>query len=411
MHAEPWSPPDAVAPPRAPRTAARAAAIAGVLCFVTGGALGLSVGAKLTRPEPVRRVEPAAVAEASARRVRMSQLLQERAGVTTAPIRRRTLSPTLDAVGSVEFDRDRLAEVGSRVEGRVARILVGAGAAVQAGQALVEIESAEVSEALAAYVTAQAALSAGRAQGARLARLEADRLVTAREVEQQRAELVAQEAAQRGALQQLMAAGLSAAEVQALARTPQVARVTLRAPIAGRVVAREVVLGQVVEPTTTVLEIADPARLWVQLEVFERDIARVALGSPVEIQTDAHPDVVLRGTVAHIATSMSHATRTGRVRIEIDNASGALRPGQFVRARVRGEGGASREAITVPRDAIVQVEGRPAVFVALGGDAFELRVIETGAADGDDVEVVRGVSAGEALVTRGAFALKSELLR
>jgi cobalt-zinc-cadmium efflux system membrane fusion protein len=410
MHAEPWSPPDVAAPPRGPYPATRAAVIAGVLSFVTGGALGLSLGAKFGRPAEARRTPPTAAAEASVRRVRMSQLLQVRAGVTTAAARRRPLSPTLDAVGSVEFDRDRVAEVGSRVEGRVSRMLVGAGAAVQAGQPLVEIESAAVSEALGAYVTAQAAVTAARAESARLARLEADRLVTAREVEQQRAVLVAQEATQRGAFQRLMAAGLSAAEVQALARAPGVARVTLRAPIAGRVVAREVVLGEVVEPTTTILEIADPTRLWVQLEVFERDLAGVAPGSPVEIKTDAHPDVVLHGTVAHVATSVNHATRTARVRVEIDNAAGALRPGQFVRARVRGEGAASREAVTVPRDAIVQVEGRPAVFVA-AGDAFELRVIEPGAMDGDEVEVVRGVDAGEAVVIRGAFALKSELLR
>ena len=413
MHVEPSLPTaDRAGAPRTPGPATRAAVIAGVLSFVTGGALGLSVGAKLARPEAPR---PAAAAAgtpvAAARRVRMSRLLRERAGVETAPARRRPLSPTLDAVGSVDFDRDRVAEVGSRVGGRVARMLVGQGAAVAAGQALVEIESAAVSEALAAYVSAQAAAQAARAESARLARLEADRLVTAREVERQRAELVAQEAAQRGALQRLMAAGLTAAEAQALARAPAVARVTLRAPIAGRVVAREVVLGQVVEPTTTILQIADPARLWVLLEVFERDLARVAPGSPVEIQTDARPGVTLRGAVAHVATSVNHATRTARVRVEIDNATGALRPGQFVRARVLGAAALARMAVTAPRDAVVQVEGRPAAFVAAGGDEFELRAVELGAVDGDEVEIERGVEAGESLVTRGAFALKSELLR
>ncbi len=389
----------------------RAAVIAGVLCFATGGALGLSVGAKVPRGEAPRVTATQATPEASVRRVRMSQMLQERAGIATVTLRRRTLSPTFDAVGSVEFNRDRVAQVGSRVEGRVARMLVGVGVAVTAGQALVEIESAAVSDALAVYVTAQAAVGAARAERARLVRLEADRLVTAREVEQQRAELVGHEAAQRGALQRLMAAGFSAGEAESLGRAPRVARITLRAPIAGRVVARDVVLGQVVEPTTTVLEIADPARLWVQLEVFERDLAQVAPGSSVEIATDAHPDATLRGTVAHVSTSVNHATRTARVRIEIDNPVGALRPGQFVRARVRREGGDARDAITVPRDAVVQVEGRPAAFVALGGGEFELRVLELGAADGDAVEVLRGVDPGEALVTHGAFALKSELLR
>jgi len=408
MHAEPWPHPERA--PSRPSPVARAALIAGVLSFVTGGALGLAVGVRLPRPAPAAAAAPAGPDVATARRVRMSRLLQERAGVTAAPARRREIAPTLEAVGSVDFDRDRVAEVGSRVGGRVSRIIAGLGAAVRAGDPLVEIESAAVSEALGDYVSAQAAAQAARAESARLARLEAGRLVTAREVEQQRAVLVAQEAAQRGALQRLMAAGLTADEAQALARAPRVARVTLRAPIAGRVVAREVVLGQVVEPTTTLVEIADPARLWVQLEVFERDLARVAVGSPVEVRTDARPDAALRGTVAHIATSVNQVTRTGRVRVEVDNTSGALRPGQFVRARVQAAGD-GRAAVTAPRDAVVQVEGRPAVFVAVGGDEFELRVVELGAAEGDEVELKRGVDAGESLVTGGAFALKSELLR
>lgn len=394
-----------------PSPPARGAFLSGLLCLVLGGALGLYAGARL-RPAPAPRHGAAnAPPEAAPRRVRMPLLLRQRAGIETVTVRPRALSPTFEAVGSVEFDRDRVAEVGSRVEGRVARILVGQGAAVTAGQGLAEIESAAVSEALATFVSAQAAALAARAESARLARLEADRLVTAREVEQQRAALVAQEAAQRGALQRLMAAGLTLPEVQALARSPAVARITLRAPIAGRVVAREVVLGQVVEPTTTVLEIADPTRLWVVLEVFERDLARVAADSPVEIQTDAHPGTTVRGTVSHVAASVHHATRTARVRIEIDNASGALRPGQFVRARVRTAGGLARPAVTAPRDAVVQVEGRPAAFVAVGEGEFELRGVELGAVDGDEVELLRGVEAGESLVTRGAFALKSELLR
>lgn len=95
-------------------------------------------------------------------------------GRRDGPAVRRALAPSLEAVGSVEFDRDRVAEVGSRVEGRVARILVGLGAAVRAGDPLVELESAAVSGALGDYVSAQAAVVAARAESARLARLAAD---------------------------------------------------------------------------------------------------------------------------------------------------------------------------------------------------------------------------------------------
>jgi RND family efflux transporter MFP subunit len=208
-----------------------------------------------------------------------------------------------------------------------------------------------------------------------------------------------------------MASGLSLGEVQGLIRSPRAARITLRAPIAGHVVARDVVLGQVIEPTTTAFQIADPARVWVLLEVFERDLARVAVGDSAELETDAQPGLRHRGHVMHIATSVDDSTRTARVRIEVENPDGALRPGQFVRARLRAGEAAGRAVVAVPRGAVVQVEGRPAAFVAVSEGEFELRTLELGVADGDDLEVLRGVDAGEVLVVRGSFALKSELLR
>jgi cobalt-zinc-cadmium efflux system membrane fusion protein len=176
-------------------------------------------------------------------------------------------------------------------------------------------------------------------------------------------------------------------------------------------VARPAVLGQVVEPTASLFRIADPSRLWVQLEVFERDLARVRVDDTAEITSEAHPGRVFRGTVGHLAATIAPETRTARVRIAVANPDDALRPGQFVTARVRSGAAVGRPALVVHRSAVVQFEGQPAVFVATGRGEFEVRPLELGVADGDDLEAVRGISDGEALVIAGAFALKSELLR
>ncbi len=376
--------------------------------------LGLVVGRALPRGSSAPAgvpAPPAAGEQAGPRRVRMAAQLRERAGVRAVALRRRPLAPALDLVGAVEFDGDRFAEVGSRIAGRVARVLVRTGAVVGAGDPLVEIESTEVGDVVAAYIAARASAAAAQSESVRLATLARQQLTTAREVEQNRAALAGFEAAIQRASQQLRAMGLGPADVRALSAGGRLHRVTLRAPIAGKVVERPVVLGQVVEPTTTVLRIADPARLWVQLQVFDRDLPRVQLGDAAEITSEAYVDRTFRGVVGHVGASLDAHTRTARVRIEVDNAGEVLRPGQFVTARLRSATAGARSALTLPGTAIVQVEGRPAAFVAVGADEFELRYLELGVTDGPEVEVRRGVDEGEPVVVAGAFALKSELQR
>jgi cobalt-zinc-cadmium efflux system membrane fusion protein len=341
----------------------------------------------------------------------MPPLLREQAGVRTEPVRRRVITPAIELVGSVEFNGDHVADVGSRVSGRVARVLVPLGARVRAGDPIAQIESAAVGEVVAEFIAAQAHATTARAESVRLATLARQQLATAREVEQNRAELAQHEAEVQSASQRLLAMGLTEAEVRQLVRDPRLFQVTLRAPIDGRVVARPAQLGQVVDATATLFRIADPARLWVQLELFERDLARVRVGDPAEILSETYPGRVFHGTIEHVAATVSHETRTARVRIAVANDDAALRPGQFVTARVRPSTERGHEALMLPRTAIVQLEGRPAAFIDAGDGSFEARTLDLGPADGDEFEIRHGVSEGEPVAVAGVFSLKSELLR
>ena len=126
-------------------------------------------------------------------------------------------------------------------------------------------------------------------------------------------------------------------------------RITLRAPIAGEVVERYAVLGQVVRPHRSP-SCASPtsSRLWVELDVFERDLARVAEGNTVEIVSETHPGMTFRGTVSYVDATIDVVTRAARVRIEVENPERLLRPGQFVHARLTTTGD-KREVISIPR--------------------------------------------------------------
>lgn len=377
--------------------------------------LGVAVGRVIPRAAPdapaaAAPAHPAAPANAAARRVRMPPELRQRAGVRAEPLQRRPLPPTIELVGAVEFDGDHVAEVGSRVPGRVARIMVRPGSIVRAGDPLVEIESTAVADIAAAYSAARAGVAEAQAEHDRLAVLARQQLATAREIEQNRAALQSRQAEVTRTTQQLLAMGLTPDEVRRMA-TGRVHRITLRAPIAGKVFERSVVLGQVVEPASTLLHIGDLSRLWVQLQVFERDLARVRVGDSAEVESEAYPGRVFRGQVGHIASSLDAQTRTARVRIEVDNHDELLRPGQFVTARVRASAADAPRVLALPRSAIVQLEGHPAAFVEVSDGEYEQRFLQLGTVDGNEVVVTRGVDEGERVVVAGAFSLKSELQR
>jgi cobalt-zinc-cadmium efflux system membrane fusion protein len=281
---------------------------------------------------------------------------------------------------------------------------------VERGDPLVEIESDELGKVTAELLSARANLSAAQNQAQREAELGEKQLSTARAVERATAEASALRAEAQGLEQRLRAMGLTEAELSRLAHGTVPRSVTLRAPIAGQVVERFAVLGQVVDPTHPVLRVADLNRLWVELDVFERDLGQVAVGSEVEISREAAPGKVLRGAVTYVDATVDLATRSARVRVEVQNPQRLLRPGEFVLAHLTTQA-TKRDVIGIPRKAVLRLDGVPSVFLSVGEETYLARPVELGAASGDDVEVIRGLVEGDLIVTEGAFVLKSELER
>ncbi len=384
----------------------------GVAALLACSLLSVGVGVAVGRSTAPAASAPAASAAAAVRtQVRLDPELARRAQIRVERAARARVSSSLQLAGSVDFDATRTAEVGGRIAGRITRILVRPGDVVRAGDALAEIESAQLGEAIAQYFSAQARLIAARQTLAREGSLASQRLTTAQAHEEARANAEALQAEVRGAEARLMAMGIARTELPSMLSASGARRVTLRAPIAGEVIARQGVVGQSVEPTSIILRIGDTSRLWVLLDVFERDLARVHDGDRAEIVCETWPGRSFHGAVEHVDPVVDPSTRTARVRVEVDNENALLRPGQFVTARLHPAGAEARDALTIPRAALLQIEGRPAVFVAAGRDAYEPRTLDLGAGDGDRVEVLRGVAEGDEVVVEGGFALKSELQR
>jgi cobalt-zinc-cadmium efflux system membrane fusion protein len=282
---------------------------------------------------------------------------------------------------------------------------------VARGQILGEIESADVGQARADYIAAKARTAAGETNLRRETELAQLRISSAREREVAEAQSVAERAGLRAAAERLRAIGFSESDIAAIETRDQGGRVPMRAPLAGVVLRRSVTLGQAVERATDAFQIADTAHVWVDLDVYEKDLPRVQVGQRAEIRADSHPAETWKGRVAYVVPVVDQATRTAKVRVELPNPLGKLSFGQLVTARLVAQPVSDAIAVpSLPRNAVQRVEGRTVVFVKTG-DGFERRVVELGVSAGDQVEVRGGVRPGEEVVADGAFLLKSELLR
>jgi len=381
-----------------------------VAVLVGVGALALRGRSSVVTGEPANAASPPGAA-AAPRPLALSAASQVKNPIKVAPAEVTKLAGDIQVVGTVAFHEDHFAVVGPLVPGRISRLVAGVGDKVKRGQVIAEIEASEVGQARAEFVSAKARFAAADANLKRETDLAEKKISSVREREMALAQWVTEQAGVRAAVMRLRAIGLSPADIDEAEKHDLGGRVQMRAPISGTVIERKVTLGQAVERATDAFKIADTTHVWVSLDLYEKDLARVQVGQEVEMRTDARPGELFRGRVAFIVPVIDEATRTAKVRLEFPNPNGMLHAGQLVTARILADPKlATNEVLAVPRSAIEQVEGKTVVFVQ-AGEAFERRNVLLGTSGGDRVEIRKGLSAGEMVAIDGAFLLKSELLR
>jgi membrane fusion protein, copper/silver efflux system len=152
-------------------------------------------------------------------------------------------------------------------------------------------------------------------------------------------------------------------------------------------------------------EIVDLSRVWVLADAYESDLRQAKVGIPARLTLKAFPDRTFTGRVAFVDPILDPKTRTAKVRVEFANPSGELKPEMFGDVVFQGE---TRKALRIPADAIIRSGTKEVVFVALPDGKFQPREVRLGDSDGDFVEVVAGVDAGDGVVTRANFLVDSE---
>jgi cobalt-zinc-cadmium efflux system membrane fusion protein len=185
-------------------------------------------------------------------------------------------------------------------------------------------------------------------------------------------------------------------------------------PIEGTVVFRHAVLGEAEEPTTKLYTVADTSKMWLWIDVFEKDIAQVKTGQAVSFiasgTSSASEEVTYPGRITWVGTEVDHTTRTTKVRAELPNSEGKLRANQFGRATI--EIGERHKALTVAKSAVQRYENADMVFLPEKENTYRPQRIKTRAIGrGDTLEVTWGLKPGQEVVTTAAFLLKTEIMK
>lgn len=342
------------------------------------------------------------------RLVRIDPQTAQRLGIRVEAAGSQAGEHRLQLPGSLDFDVERVARVGSVLEGRVVSVTGKVGDPVKKGQRMATVMAPAVASAQAEYLASRAEAGFAVDRVTREENLAARELTTAQELARARSEKAKAEA------------GVSAAEARLRAfRVPlpsgkqslaESGLVTLTSPLDGVVVDRSVVLGQYIFPDDTAFVVADLSKLWANLDLFEADVPYLRVGADVELTLDAFPGKSFHGQLAAIEPKVAKNSRSLRARVLVPNPEGALRPGFFVRASIAIPNGTHQ--LLVPAAAVQPLED-DVVFVVRDQAAgiYEVRRVLVARRTAEVVELAEGLSRGEVIVVQGAFLLRGEVTR
>jgi len=314
----------------------------------------------------------------------------------------------LRAMGKLFVPQPHKAIVSYPFPARIAEIHAVVGEWAKPGQKLVTLQSEEVGTARAEYDKAQTALELARQNLEREKALFERGAGAQKNVFSAEAQYKVAGAMLDAAEKKLHILGFNEAQVQEMkSRHDVLPLITLYSPINGKIVESKAVLGAMIDQTIEIMTLMDPSLLWVDAEIYERDIARVRVGQDAEVAVPAYPGEVFKGRISYIGDVLKEETRTITVRTEVRNPEAKLKPGMFADVILAlDENG---RALVVPQEAILDDAGDTIVFVPAGG-GYTPRIVKAGAHDNGWIQILDGLREGEEVVTAGGFQLKSKLL-
>jgi len=284
-------------------------------------------------------------------------------------------------------------------------------AQVRAAAASVNLENARLDAdrrtAAGEVESARVKLDLATKEAARAQRLYEKKAFSERQLQAAQADLNSAKATYDAAVKRVEA--LNASRNLAAAVGSANSSYTVRAPLSGYVTKVNKSIGEQVAPGEAIVEISNLDTVWVEVPIFERDLNRLAGKVSATFTTPAYPDQEFEGVVLDVGAVIDEQTRAAKVIFQLPNAGRALRLG--MQANVRLDAGEEVTAMMIPKEAVLEHEGRKIVYVLLSGEEFERREVTVGDEHGNKLAVLTGLKKGERVVTQGAYQLKLQELR
>lgn len=313
---------------------------------------------------------------------------QQLVGVRVVAVRRTAISEDVRATGIVRVDETRQTEITTKVDGWIRDLRADyTGREIARGETLFTLYSPALLAAEGEYLLAVR----GHSQASSSAMPDV---------------LGYSERLHQAARERLLRWDLTDADIREIEERGRAAdTVTFRSPVAGTIVEKLAVEGMRVVAGQPLFRVADLSVVWVEADVPEQDLGVVRIGQPAAVTLDAYPDERLAGKTAYVHPTVDEKTRTARVRVQLANRGGRLKPGMFATVELTGR---ERTGLTVPGDAVLDAGRNQLVFVALGEGRFEPRPVVLGRRLREETEITGGLKEGEQVAAGAAFFLDSE---
>lgn len=309
------------------------------------------------------------------------------AGVQTAEAVVKSLAKTVKTTGKIAMNESGRTYITSRVEGRVDELYVTAeGETIAPGQAIAAVYSPTYVAAQEEYLLALDNVEKLKNAGKDVVQIN-NRLLEA----------------SRRKLQLLNVADDDIAQLEATRQPSD--HMTVYAQFGGTVLEKLLLPGSYIMPGEKLYSLSDLSTVWMYADIYEKDIAGIAPGQPVEVTSAAYPGETFTGRVTFISPMMDDATRTVKVRVEMANPGGKLKPNMFVNANVQIPLG---DSVVIPESALLDTGSRTVVFVAQSEDTFVKRDVVTGQYADGYVQILSGLQPGETVVTAATFLIDSQ---
>ncbi|MBA2486699.1 MAG: efflux RND transporter periplasmic adaptor subunit [Nitrospira sp.] len=354
--------------------------------------------------------EPSSSSPATTSKSISSEAAPQAAGqIETAVVDFKPVQPELVLVGKVAYGEDRYSRISSPLQGRVVEVRARLGDHVEAGATLLVIDSADITAAYSEFVKEASELEYSTRAQELAKELHATKALALKDLKQAENDLIKARAEFRRAKERLLSLRIPASELEKpLAQQRITSRFDMKSPLTGTVVERAVTPGQSVgsDAGQVLFTVADLDRLQVVADVYERDLALVKVSQVGRINVEAYPGNDFASVVASIGDVVDPNTRTIKVRAWVDNREQHLKPEMF--ARLRLDIGDASPFLTIPKEAVVEIDGKHFVYVVDAPNHYVKREVGVSNVSSDQVRILHGLTVSERIVTKGAVLIKGQ---